>query len=98
MDTDSMYMSISGEFNKIVELELRSQYDHCRKAKFSLTSKYHDRTPGLFKAEFQGTSMIALISKCYHTEDGESCPKISCKGLSNYEAKPYVMGLIFRDT
>ena len=34
MDTDMMYMAISGEF------------DHGQKAEFLLTSKYHNRTPG----------------------------------------------------
>ena len=41
--------------------------------------------PGLFKAEFQGTRMIALTSKFYYAEDTKSTsfakPKISCKGV-----------------
>ena len=37
--------------------------------------------PGLFKAKFQGTRMIALMSKCYYAEDSEEKPKISCKGV-----------------
>ena len=71
MDTDSMYMAISGDFDEIVKPELRSQYNHGGKAKFLSTSKYHDRTLGLFKAEFQGTRMIALTSKCYHVDNGK---------------------------
>ena len=39
------------------------------KALFLSTSKYHDRTPGLFKAEFNGAKMIALASKCYYAEN-----------------------------
>ena len=85
MDTDSMYMAISNEFNKIVRPELRSQYDHGGKAEFLSTSKYQDRTPGLFKTELQGMRMITLLSKCYYTEYGESCPKISCKDVSKKE-------------
>ena len=46
--------------NDIVRPELREEYENGVKA----TSKFHDRTPGLFKAEFQGTRMIALTSKC----------------------------------
>ena len=65
MDTDSMYMAISGEFDEIVKPELREEYDNERKAKFLSASKYHDRTPGLFETEFQGKRMIALTSKCY---------------------------------
>ena len=82
MDTDLMNMAISDEFNEIVRPELPSQYDHGGKAEFLWTSKYDDRTPGLFKAEFQGTRMIALTRKYYHAEDGESHPKISCNGES----------------
>ena len=90
MDADSMYMAISGTFNKIVRWELRSQHevraaDNGGKAEFLSTSKYHDRTLGLFKAEFQSTRMIALTSKCYYAEDNKSRsfakPKISCKGV-----------------
>ena len=45
-------------------------------------SKCHDRTPGLFKAKFQGTRMITLTSKCYYAEDDKSRAKFSCKGIS----------------
>ena len=82
MDTNSMYMAISGEFDENVKPELRSQYDHGGKGKFFSVSKYHNRTPGLFKAEFQGKRMITLTSKCCYADDGESRPKISCKGVS----------------
>ena len=37
----------------IVRSELREEYDNVGKAEFLSTSKYHDRTPGLFKADFQ---------------------------------------------
>ena len=62
MDTDSMYVAILGNFDKIVKLKLRKEYDNEGKAKFLSTSKYHDRTPGLLISEFQGTRMIALMS------------------------------------
>ena len=77
MDTDLMYMAISGEFNEIVKLKLQEEYDHGGKAEFLSMSKYHDRTPGLFKAEFQGKRMITLTSKRNYTESGEKKPKIS---------------------
>ena len=48
MDTDLMYMAISGEFDEIIKPELREEYDHGGKVKFLSMSKYHDRTPGLF--------------------------------------------------
>ena len=49
--------------NDIIRQESREGYDNKGKAEFLLTSKYHHRTPGLFKAKFQGTRMIALTSK-----------------------------------
>ena len=57
MDTDSLYIAWSGEnIDDIVKLELREEYHNKGKAKFLSTSKYHDRTPGLFKEESRGTS------------------------------------------
>ena len=50
--------------------------------------KYHDRTPGLFKAKFQERRMITLTSKCYYAENSETKsmsyakPKFSCEGVS----------------
>ena len=83
MDTDSMYMALlSKSTDNIIRPELREEYDNGGKAEFLSTSKYHDRTPGLFKAEFQGTRMIALTSKCYYAEDEKMKSKISCKGVS----------------
>ena len=89
MDTDSMNIAISGEFNKIVRPGLRSQYNQGRKSEFLSTFKYHDQTPGLFKAKFQGMRMIAVTSKCYYAEDTKSTsfakPKISCKGKNGIQ-------------
>ena len=83
MDTDSLYMAISGNLIDDIERpQLQEEYNNEGKAKFLSTSKYHDRTPGLFKAEFQGTRMIALMSKCYYAEYVKLKPKFSCKGVS----------------
>ena len=83
MDTDSMYMALSSKsIDDIIRPELREEYDDGGKAEFLSTSKCHDRTPGLFKSEFQGTRMIALTSKCYYAEDEKMKSKISCKGVS----------------
>ena len=88
MDTDSMYMALSSEsINDIIRPESKEEYDNGSKAEFLSTSKYHDRTPGLFKAEFQGTRMIALTSKCYYAEDKKMKSKISCKGMSKKQNK-----------
>ena len=45
-------------------------------------SKYHHKTSGLFKQEFQGIRMVALTSECYYVEDDKSKAKFSCKGVS----------------
>ena len=79
MDTGSMHMAISGEFDKIVRPKLR-EYDHGGKAEFLSTSKYHERTPGLL-AEFQGKRMITLTIKCYYANDGKAEHEISFKGV-----------------
>ena len=81
MDTNSMYMAISGtSIDEIVKPELREEYHSGGKVEFLSTSKYHDRVPRLFKEEFQGTRMISLTSKCYYTENAKLKPKSSCKG------------------
>ena len=79
-----MYMALSGtSIDELVRPELREEYYTSGKAKFLSTSKFHDRTPGLFKEEFRGTRMIALTSKCYYAEDQETLKKkFSCKGVN----------------
>ena len=75
MDTDSLFMAISGtSIDELVRPELRKEYEDCGKAEFLSTSKCHVRTPGLFKAEFQGNRIITLTSKCCYAEDGKSRP------------------------
>ena len=81
MDTDSMYMAISAEnLDDIIKQEMRKEYFNGGKEKFLSTSKYHDKTPGLFKKEFDGIRMIALSSKCYYAEDEKGKAKYSAKG------------------
>ena len=83
MDTDSMYMALSEEnLDDVIRPELMDYYQKHDKAKFLSTSKYHNRTPGLFKDEFKGTQMIALTSKCYYAENSKMKAKFSCKGIS----------------
>ena len=84
MDTDSMYMAISSEnLDDIIKPEMREEYFSGGKEKFLSTSKYHERTPGLFKKEFEGIRMIALSSKCYYAEDEKGKVKYSTKGQKN---------------
>ena len=87
MDTDSLYIALSEKsIDNIVKPEMREEYYQNGKgvkSKFLSTSKYDDRTPGLFKLEFEGTRMIALTSKCYFAENQtDNKTKVSCKGVS----------------
>ena len=88
MDTGSLSLALSGDsINELVKPELREEYNNSIIAELISTSKYHDRTPGLFKVEFHDNRMIALTSKCYNAEDNKSCPKISCKGIRKSKTK-----------
>ena len=59
----------SKEMEEGYDIETENDESNGAKALFLSTSKYHDRTPGLFKAEFNGIKMIALASKCYYAEN-----------------------------
>ena len=93
MDTDSFYISISGdcledclkdnpdmtddEWVSMVE-EFREE---CEKY---LVSEKHDnaRTPGFFKLEWEGERMVCLSSKTYAGDGGDGvAAKISAKGV-----------------
>ena len=84
MDTDSLYMGISGErFEDIVRPELKQQFEAQKKCWVSW-DKWSGWTPGLFKLECEGSRTIALCSKCYYIDDGEGGKKkFSMKGMSN---------------
>ena len=85
-DTDSFYYALSDEnIDNIIKTELQKEYFSGGKEKFISTSKYHDRTPGLFKLEFEATRMIALSPKCYYAEDEKGKTKFSCKGTIHYQ-------------
>ena len=55
VDTDSMYMAISGiSINEIVRSELQEQYHNGGKVELLSTLKYHDRTSWLFQGRVSG--------------------------------------------
>ena len=95
MDTDSLYMALlSDDFDEIVRPELKELYKD-EKKNWLVTDEYSKRVPGLFKPEFKGKRMIALTSKCYFADNGDSeagasqetIPKFSCKGVSRRQNK-----------
>ena len=83
MDTDSLYLGLSVDsLDKIIRPSLQADYLQ-NKNKWLAWDKYSNRTPGLFKLEFEGKRSIALCSKCYYVDagpDGKS--KYSSKGMS----------------
>ena len=63
METDSLYMGISGEsIDEIGRPELKAEFEVEKKLWLSW-NKWSSRTPGLFKLEFEGTRMNALSRK-----------------------------------
>ena len=70
MDTDSMYLGLSCETLKEAILPNRLNEFEATKYWFAW-DKWSNRTPGLFKLEFEGTRGIALCSKCYYMENEE---------------------------
>jgi hypothetical protein len=87
-DTDSAYLAISGySLDKIIKPDMYDQYIREKNAWFPRTDTpenyaYDKRTPGLFKEEFVGSSLISLSSKTYYAYSDHG-PKYSCKGVSH---------------
>jgi len=72
MDTDSAYMALSDDFEKLIKPELRKEFEDDKKNWFPRTDTtenkaYDKRKPGLFKIEYEGDGMVALCSKTYYT-------------------------------
>ena len=94
MDTDSVYMAISGDsVEALTKPDLREEFENDKHNWFitprAPQGKY---TPGLFKVEFKGDKIISLCSKSYCTEKfaSESSPgqvKFSMKGVNKKQFK-----------
>ena len=81
MDTDSLYMAISGEkLEDVVKPAMREAFER-EKKNWLAWDAWSTRTPGLFKLECEGSRMIALCAKCYFV-DKEKGNKFSTKGMS----------------
>ena len=83
MDTDSLYLGLSSEsLEQVVKPHLKNEYQNDKNNWLSW-NQYSNRTPGLFKLEFQGERAIALCSKCYYVDAGSGGKsKYSSKGMS----------------
>ena len=83
MDTDSLYLGLSAtKIEMVIRPELQSEFLRERNNWLAWDS-WSNRTPGLFKLEFEGTRAIALCPKCYYVDAGPGgkC-KHSSKGMS----------------
>ena len=99
MDTDSLYLAIAkNTLDECVKRKLRAEWRIEKEKWFSSSDdreidfegfkipfkQWDKRTPGKYKAEFEGEGMIALNSKVNHIwgrdKDGNEITKTSCKG------------------
>ena len=71
MYTDSMYSGLSCETLKEAIRPNRLDEFEATKKNWFAWEKWSNRTPGLFKMEFEGTRGIALCSKCDYMENEE---------------------------
>ena len=67
------------DFENIIKPNLKQEFEK-NKYKWFVTDKYSNRTPGLFKTEYEGEGMVALCSKTYYVW-GNKKDKASSKGL-----------------
>jgi len=68
MDSDTLYFALSpNKIDDVVRPELKAEFDN-RKNDWLAWDTWSNRTPGLFKLEFEGHRAIALCSKCYFVD------------------------------
>ena len=83
MDTDSFYLAMSSDsLHEIFRPEIKQAYEADEK-NWLVTGKFSERTPGLFKPEFIGTSGVWLTAKrCLVQNEANKDDKYSSKGVS----------------
>ena len=82
MDTDSFYLTMSGDSLDIARPEMKQAYKADKK-NWLATDKFSERTSGLFKPEFVGTRGVWLTAKCYLVQnESNEDDKYSYKGVS----------------
>jgi hypothetical protein len=90
MDTDSAYIAFSAQnFEDLIKPELKEHYLQNKYKWFPRddtkeNAKFDKRTPGLFKVEYTGKSLIGLCPKMYFVEGSdneEKKYKFSSKGI-----------------
>jgi hypothetical protein len=86
MDTDSAYISFSGDFEDVIKPELKQHYNENKHKWLGRDDTgehklFDKRTPGLFKVEYEGDGIIALASKMYYCFSDKK-DKFSSKGIN----------------
>ena len=101
MDTDSMYMAISGgKLEDLIKPEMKVVYEKEKNLWLPRSDTiehklYDNRTAGLFKTEFVGDGMVCLAPKLYYClhppyyclKDPTQNDKLSCKGVQKSNNK-----------
>jgi hypothetical protein len=108
MDTDSAYMALTDDFDKLIKPDMKEIYEK-EKYKWFMrddtkqNKAFDKRKPGLFKPEFIGKGIVALSSKMYYVKGFDNKDKSSCEGIQernnidviNYENyKSIVLGKV----
>ena len=83
MDTDSNYITFSGDsLKEIVKPELREEFE-AKKKEWLAWDKWSGCRLGLFKLECEGSRMISLCAKCYYVDEQDrEKKKFTTKGMS----------------
>ena len=81
MDTYSFYLAMSGDSLEIVNLKMKQAYEADKKNWLSADG-FSERTPDLFKHEFEGARGVWLTTKYYLVQNEVNENKCSCKGVS----------------
>ena len=86
MDTDSAYMALTDDFDKLIKPSMLEIWEKEKHKWFMRTDTpenkaFDKRKPGLFKPEFIGKGIVALSSKMYYVKGFDSKDKFSCKGI-----------------
>ena len=98
MDTDSMYLAISGDtLAEVIKLDYKAEYHQmlygrCKEQPTGTSflprqcceqDNFQDnKTPGILKTEWEGDKMICLASKTYVGESNTTGTKLTCKGAN----------------
>ena len=95
MDTDSAYMALSDDFEKLIKPELKEEFIKERDMWFPRTDSqehkaFDKRKPGLFKIEFEGDAMVALCPKMYYVRGLKGKDKFSSKGIQHKQNKEVI--------